>query len=143
MLVSRRGAVQHLASRLKGRLLKSCNPWHAFNALFPAVTASGVPKRESVDAIGRFESGPRGLYAGCVMICDDTGMLDAALVLRSFYQRGERTWLQAGAGIMNMSRPEREEETREKLSSFVRYLIVVPDDLACGGGPCRDDGARS
>ena len=88
------------------------------NALFPAVTASGVPKRESVDAIGRFESGPRGLYAGCVMICDDTGMLDAAMVLRSFYQRAGRTRLQAGAGIMNMSRPERGlEETREKLSS--------------------------
>lgn len=126
MLVARRGAVQHLASRLKGRLLTSCNPWHAFNALFPAVTASGIPKRESIDAIGRFESGPRGLYAGCVMICDDTGMLDAALVLRSFYQRAGRTWLQAGAGVMNMSRPERElEETREKLSSFARYLIAV------------------
>ena len=124
MLVSRRGAVQHLASRLKGRLLKHCCPWHAFNALFPAVTASGVPKRESIDAIGRFESGPRGLYAGCVMICDDTGTLDAALVLRSFYQRAGRTWLQAGAGIMNMSKPERElEETREKLRSFSRHLI--------------------
>ncbi len=126
MLVSRRGAVQHLASRLKGKLLDSCNPWYAFNALFPAVTASGVPKRESIDAIGRFEPAPRGLYAGCVMICDHAGMLDAALVLRSFYQRAGETWLQAGAGIMNMSRPERElEETREKLSSFARHLVAA------------------
>ena len=124
MLVARRGAVQHLASRLKGQLLKHCTAWHAFSALFPAVTASGVPKRESVDAIGRLESGPRGLYAGCVMICDHTGALDAALVLRSFYQRAGQAWLQAGAGIMNMSRPERElEETREKLSSFAGYLV--------------------
>ncbi|WP_446831735.1 salicylate synthase [Candidatus Foliamicus sp.] len=126
MLVSRRGAVQHLASRLKGKLLDSCNPWYAFNALFPAVTASGVPKRESIDAIGRLEPNPRGLYAGCAVIYDHTGVLDAALVLRSFYQRDGTTWLQAGAGIMNMSSPERElEETREKLSSFARHLVAA------------------
>ena len=126
MLVSRRGAVQHLASRLKGKLLDSCNPWYAFNALFPAVTASGVPKRESIDAIGRLEPQPRGLYAGCAMIYDHTGELDAALVLRSFYQRDGSAWLQAGAGIMNMSNPERElEETREKLSSFARHLVAA------------------
>ncbi len=126
MLVSRRGAVQHLASRVKGKLLDSCNPWYAFNALFPAVTASGVPKRESIDAIGRLESNPRGLYSGCAMIYDHTGVLDAALVLRSFYQRDGVTWLQAGAGIMNMSTPERElEETREKLSSFARHLVAA------------------
>ena len=126
MLVSRRGTVQHLASRLKGKLLDSCNPWHAFNALFPAVTASGVPKRESIDAIGRLEPNPRGLYAGCAVIYNHTGVLDAALVLRSFYQRNGATWLQAGAGIMNMSRPERElEETREKLRSFARHLVAA------------------
>ena len=126
MIVARRGAVQHLASRVKGRLLKSCNPWHAFNALFPAVTASGVPKQGSIEAIGRIEPVSRGLYAGCVMICEDSGLLDAALVLRSFYQRGNEVWLQAGAGIMNMSNPERElEETREKLSSFSRYLVAT------------------
>ena len=126
MIVARRGAVQHLASRVKGRLLDNVSPWYAFNALFPAVTASGVPKLKSIDAIGRFEAEPRGLYAGCVMVCDDEGMLDAALVLRSFYQKDGAAWLQAGAGIMNMSTPERElEETREKLSSFARNLVAA------------------
>ena len=124
MLVSRRGSVQHLASRIKGTLLPSCNAWHAFNALFPAVTASGVPKKESVQSIGRYEHSPRGLYAGCVMICDQSGALDAALVLRSFFQQDGQAWLQAGAGIMNMSRPERElEETCEKLRSCSAFLV--------------------
>ena len=128
MVVSRRGAVQHLASRLKGKLLGHCNSWHAFNTLFPAVTASGVPKRESIRSIGSFESGPRGLYSGCVMTCDESGKFDAALVLRSFFQQGDQTWLQAGAGIMNMSTPEQElEETREKLHSFSDQL--VPADV--------------
>ena len=124
MTVARRGTVQHLASRLKGQLKEGFNSWHAFNALFPAVTASGIPKREAIDSIGRFEPNPRGLYSGCVMICDASGYLDAALVLRSFFQQGQEAWLQAGAGIVEMSTPSRElEETCEKLRSVSRQLI--------------------
>ena len=124
MIVARRGSVQHLASRLKGKLLSHSSSWRALYAMFPAVTASGVPKGESIDTIGRLESHPRGLYAGCVIVCDESGTFDAALVLRSFFQQGERTWLQAGAGIMNMSNPARElEETREKFRSCASHLV--------------------
>ncbi len=133
MLVALRGTVQHLASRLKGELLEGCNSWHAFFALFPAVTASGVPKRESIEAIGRLEPSSRGLYSGCVFTADAHGMLDAALVLRTLYQNRERTWLQAGAGIMNMSKPSREfVETCEKLSSFSNYLVTAEGRSATG-----------
>lgn len=124
MIVARRGSVQHLASRLRGKLLEHSNAWHALFALFPGVTASGVPKQASIEAIGRLEPQPRGLYAGCVVIHDESGTLDAALVLRSIYQRDRQAWLQAGAGIMNMSTPERElEETREKLLSCAEYIV--------------------
>ncbi len=131
MLVALRGTVQHLASRLQGELLDGCNPWHAFCALFPAVTASGVPKREAVDAIGRLEPAPRRLYSGCVFVADDNGMLDGALVLRTLFRNKEKTWLQAGAGIMNLSKPSREyEETCEKLGSFSNYLVTAGDRSA-------------
>ncbi len=124
MSVARRGTVQHLASRLKGKIKQECNSWHAFNALFPAVTASGIPKKEAIDSIVRFESCPRNLYSGCVIIYDSTGAIDAALVLRSFFQKEKQTWLQAGAGIIDMSVPERElEETQEKLQSVSKQLI--------------------
>ena len=106
--------------------------------MFPAVTASGVPKREAVDAIGRFESQSRGLYSGCVMIADDSGRLDAALVLRSYFQQGDQAWLQAGAGIMNMSTPERElEETCEKLSSVSNHLVRAPHSAGATAVPGR------
>ncbi|WP_169737433.1 salicylate synthase [Desulfobulbus elongatus] len=124
MSVSRRNSVQHLASRLKGHLRNGYSAWHAFDALFPAVTATGIPKKESIEAIARMEPGPRGLYAGCVMLADHTGALDAALVLRSVYQQGNRAWMQVGAGIVEKSTPEREiEETCEKISSVSRYLV--------------------
>ena len=124
MDVCRRGSVQHLASRVQGQLGPEHSAWDAFHALFPAVTASGIPKREAIEAIGRHEPCPRDLYSGSVMIVDSDGALDAALVLRSVYQDREQAWLQAGAGVMAMSTPERElEETCEKLASVSRHLI--------------------
>lgn len=126
MSVVNRGTVQHIASRLKGKLKPGCSSWQAFTALFPAVTASGIPKKESIAAIGRFESHPRNLYSGCVMTLDSNGAMDAALVLRTIYQKDKSAWLHAGAGIVEMSVPARElEETREKISSFSRQLVYL------------------
>lgn len=124
MSVCRRGTVQHLASRVKGRLKDGYNAWHAFNALFPAVTGTGIPKRESINAIGRLESQPRNLYDGCVMIVDSDGAMDAALVLRTVFQKNKKAWLHVGAGIVDMSIPAREaEETREKIRSVSQHLV--------------------
>jgi yersiniabactin salicyl-AMP ligase len=128
MTVSERGPVQHLASRVNGQLAEHCGPWAAFQALFPAVTASGIPKRPALDAIHRHEGAPRGAYSGCVMIVDSDGTLDAALVLRSLFLQGQRAWLQAGAGIVGQSTPERElRETIEKLSSVSRCLVAATE----------------
>lgn len=125
MTVSKRGTVQHLASRVTGKLKPELTSWHAFKSLFPAVTASGIPKREALAAIRHHEANKRGAYSGSVMIVDSNGSLDAALVLRSLYQQNGQVWLQAGAGIIDQSLPERElEETIEKLSCISRYLVV-------------------
>ncbi|MFZ6764986.1 salicylate synthase [Pseudoroseomonas sp. WGS1072] len=134
MAVARRGSVQHLASRLGGRLRQGRSAWHAFQALFPAVTASGIPKQKAIEAIARHEDAPRGLYSGCVLVADQDGALDAALVLRALYRDGERCWLQAGAGIVGLSTPERElEETCEKLTSVARNLVALPQQARAPG----------
>lgn len=124
MAVEERGSVQHLASRVSGQLGRDCNAWHAFAELFPAVTASGIPKTMACEFIRRYENQPRGLYSGAVLAVDADGSLDAALVLRAVFQQGGRTWLRAGAGIVEMSTPDREfEETCEKLRSISRFLV--------------------
>ncbi|GAA4436120.1 salicylate synthase [Actinokineospora soli] len=124
MTVKERGSVQHLASAVSGQLPAGTSPWQAFGALFPAVTASGVPKRAAYRAIHRHESHPRGLYSGAVLTVDQSGELDAALVLRTIFQQDGRTWLRAGAGIVEQSRPERElEETCEKLRSVALHVV--------------------
>lgn len=140
MAVKERGSVQHLSSRVSGQLQSGRNAWHAFAGLFPAVTASGIPKAAACELIRRYENQPRGLYSGAVFVVDEDGSLDAALVLRAIFQENGRTWLRAGAGIVEPSTPDREfEETCEKLRSIGRFLVPagqrerIPHDY--GGAP--------
>ncbi len=124
MTVRERGSVQHLGSTVSGQLSEQMNRMHALEALFPAVTASGIPKAESVDAIMRLDESPRGLYSGAVVMFSADGGMDAALTLRSAYEADGQTWLRAGAGIIAESTPEREfEETCEKLTTLAPYLV--------------------
>jgi salicylate synthase len=124
MAVRERGTVQHLASRVTGRLAEGRHAWDAFGAVFPAVTASGVPKEAVYTSIRSHEARPRGLYSGAVFTVDADDTMDAALVLRAVYRQDDTTWLQAGAGIVGQSLPEREfEETCEKLDSVARFLV--------------------
>jgi salicylate synthetase len=125
MTVRERGSVQHLGSTISARLDTSSDRMDALEALFPAVTASGIPKAAGVEAILRLDESPRGLYSGAVVMITADGGLDAALTLRAAYECDGKTWLRAGAGIIEESEPEREfEETCEKLSTLAPYLIA-------------------
>jgi len=130
MTVRERGSVQHLGSTVTGRLDASKDRMDALETLFPAVTASGIPKATSVDAILRLDENPRELYSGAVVVFSANGGLDAALTLRTVYERDGRTWLRAGAGIIGASDPEREfEETCEKLATLAPHLVARRQSL--------------
>lgn len=140
LAVKERGTVQHLGSRVSGTLSAGLDAWDALEALFPAVTASGVPKRAALDTIVDLEPTGRGLYSGAVCTVGPDGSLDAALALRTVFQTGDRTWLQAGAGIVRDSDPAFEfTETTNKLRSVAGFLVPAP-----GGLPSRSpDAART
>ncbi|MGW1177332.1 salicylate synthase [Kitasatospora sp. NPDC002543] len=126
MSVKPRGSVQHLGSRVVGRLAPERTAWDALEALFPAITASGIPKEPAYERIARLEPSPRGLYSGAVLTASSDGSMDAALVLRALYEKDGHAWLRAGAGIVADSVPARElEETREKLSSVAPHVIAA------------------
>ncbi len=125
MTVRERGSVQHLGSTVTAQLGASKDRMDALETLFPAVTASGIPKGAAVDAILRLDESPRELYSGAVVMFSADGGLDAALTLRTAYERDGRTWLRAGAGIVGASQPDREfEETCEKLTTLAPYLVA-------------------
>ncbi|KAH7029242.1 putative salicylate synthetase, partial [Microdochium trichocladiopsis] len=125
MTVRPRGSVQHLGSRVAGNLAPGKDTWDAFNVLFPSITASGIPKNAALEAIQRLEEQPRELYSGAVLLVDGPEFLEAALVLRTVFQDSSRQWLQAGAGVISQSNPEREfTETREKLASIAPFVVT-------------------
>jgi salicylate synthetase len=129
MTVRERGSVQHLGSTVTGQLDASKDRMDALETLFPAVTASGIPKAASVDAILRLDEAPRELYSGAVVMFSADGRLDAALTLRTVYERDGRTWLRAGAGIIGASDPDREfEETCEKFATLAPHLVALRRD---------------
>ena len=125
MAVRERGSVQHLGSTVTGRLDASKDRMDVLETLFPAVTASGIPKAAGVDAILRLDESPRELYSGAVVMFSADGGLDAALTLRTVYERDGRIWLRAGAGIIGASDPDREfQETCEKLATLAPHLVA-------------------
>ncbi|RKS73715.1 salicylate synthase [Actinomadura pelletieri DSM 43383] len=126
MAVKERGGVQRLGSRVGGVLAPGRTSWDAFDALFPGVTVSGIPKPDSIEAITRLHA-HRGLYSGAVIAVSHDGALDSALVLRALCNRDGRAWLRADAGIVDASTPDREyEKTREKLSSIAPHIVTSP-----------------
>ncbi|GHJ41196.1 salicylate synthase [Streptomyces sp. TS71-3] len=143
--VRQRGSVQHLGSTVHGTLDEGATAWDALRAVFPAVTASGIPKSLAYDCITGLEGDARGIYAGAVLRASGDGSLDAALVLRSLFEEPGRAWLRAGAGILAGSTPARElEETCEKLRSVAPYVVPAPDagSAAAPSSDTRPSAAR-
>jgi len=117
--VERFSHVQHLVSRVEGRLREGCDALDALGALFPAGTVTGAPKLRAMEWIERWEPEPRGPYAGVVGYLSLTGDLDTALSIRTLFASRGRLFLQAGAGVVADSLPPNEyRETERKLDAL-------------------------
>jgi anthranilate synthase component 1 len=111
--------VQHLVSRVECEIANGYDALDALAACFPAGTVSGAPKVRAMELIAAEEPQTRGPYAGAFGYVDGSGSLDMALVIRSFVARNGVLSVQAGAGIVFDSDPEREyEETLEKAGAL-------------------------
>jgi anthranilate synthase component 1 len=123
MEIERYSHVMHLVSQVTGTLRADLSGIDALRACFPAGTVSGAPKIRAMEIIAELEPEWRGPYAGAVGYVDFTGNLDAAITIRTIVMRDAKAYLQAGAGIVADSIPEREfQETWQKLRAIVRAL---------------------
>ncbi|GAB4365034.1 MAG: anthranilate synthase component I family protein [Spirochaetales bacterium] len=117
MEVERYSHVMHLVSEVEGAVEQS--PAEVIRATFPAGTVSGAPKIRAVETLDKLEPLPRSFYAGLVGYFEAGGGFDSCITIRSALKRGNRMVVQAGAGIVYDSTPEREyEETQEKLAAL-------------------------
>jgi len=124
MRLERYSHVYHLVSELSAELRPDLGPLDALFACFPAGTVSGAPKVRAMEIIEALETDRRGLYAGAVGYVDFSGNLDTCIALRTVVLRDGVARVQAGAGIVADSIPERElaesEAKAEALMSAMR-----------------------
>ncbi len=119
MDVERYSHVQHLVSRVEGRLAPGKDALDAFAAVFPAGTVCGAQKPRAIEIIRELEGSARGPYAGVVGYLSLNGNLDTAIAIRTLFADGPTYYLQAGAGIVADSDPVREwRETEHKLDGM-------------------------
>jgi anthranilate synthase component I len=123
MFVERYSHVMHLVSSLEGNLRKGLEPIDAFRACFPAGTLSGAPKVRAMEIIEELEPARRGVYGGSILYADFNGNLDSCIAIRTLYMDGKQGHIQAGAGIVADSVPEKEfEECGNKARAVVRAI---------------------
>ncbi|HEX8852030.1 MAG TPA: chorismate-binding protein, partial [Pyrinomonadaceae bacterium] len=115
MAVERYSHVQHLVTSLRARLRDELDRFDALAACFPAGTVTGAPKVRAMQIVGELEPTPRGIYAGTVFYADHADNLDSCIAIRTVVLREGAAEVQAGAGIVADSVPEKEyEETLNK-----------------------------
>jgi anthranilate synthase component I len=123
MFVERYSHVMHLVSALEGKLRDGLGPIDTFRACFPAGTLSGAPKIRAMEIIEELEPARRGVYGGSVLYADFSGNLDSCIAIRTLYMNGKQGHIQAGAGIVADSVPEKEyEESVNKAQAVVRAI---------------------
>jgi anthranilate synthase component I len=130
MYVERYSHVMHLVSALEGKLRPELDAVDALAACFPAGTLSGAPKVRAMQIIEELEPTRRGVYGGAVLYADFAGNLDSCIVIRTLLMKGKKAYLQAGAGIVADSDPQREfEESENKSRAMLRAVDMARGNI--------------
>ena len=120
--------VQHLVSYLSAELRPDRDRFDALASCFPAGTVSGAPKIRAIEVIRQLEPDRRGLYSGCVGYFDHSGNMDTCIAIRTLILKDGVAAVQAGAGIVADSVPEREyEETVNKAAAMLKSVAIADE----------------
>jgi anthranilate synthase component 1 len=116
--------VMHIVSDVVGQIdAAEVRPVEVLRSAFPAGTLSGAPKIEAIQRLSQLEEYTRSFYGGAVGYIEPDGDLDFCISIRCALKQEKRWFLQAGAGIVHASDPEREWiETDEKLQALRSVL---------------------
>ncbi len=124
MSVEKYSHVMHLVSEVKGRLdNKRYDIYDVLKASFPAGTVSGSPKIRAMQIIDELENTRRGVYAGAVGYFSFSHNMDTCITIRTILIKGNKAYIQAGAGIVADSDPQKEyKETLNKARALLEAL---------------------
>jgi len=123
MVVERYSHVMHIVSNVVGKLAPNKSAWDLLKACFPAGTVSGAPKIRAMEIIHELEPSCRGVYSGVYGYYDFEGQLNSAIAIRTMVVHDKTVSVQAGAGLVADSEPEKEyEETLNKARGLLEAI---------------------
>ncbi|MFV1984334.1 MAG: anthranilate synthase component I [Thiohalomonadales bacterium] len=126
MGVERYSHVMHIVSNVVGKLNKKNSAMDVLRATFPAGTLSGAPKIRAMEIIDELEPVKRGVYSGAVGYLSWTGNMDTAIAIRTAVIKDKKLHIQAGAGLVFDSIPEKEwDETMNKGRAIFRAVSMA------------------
>jgi len=127
LVIERYSHVMHIVSGVRGIIRAGKDQFDLMTACFPAGTVSGSPKIRAMEIIDELEPRRRGPYAGAVGYFGFSGNMDFCITIRTFVMRGEDLWIQAGAGIVADSVPEKEYEETVNKSMGLRRAVELAE----------------
>ena len=120
MSIHRFSKVMHIASVVCGQLREDKDGCDTISALLPAGTLSGAPKFRACEIIDELEPVARGVYGGAIGYLDFSGNLDVCIAIRTAVKKGNKVYVQAGAGVVADSVPENEyQECANKAGAVI------------------------
>ena len=123
MSVEKYSKVTHLVSDVQGELREDKTALDALMSILPAGTLSGAPKVRAMEIIDELENKKRGLYGGTVGYLAFDGNIDTCIAIRTVLFKNGKGYVQAGAGIVADSEPEKEyEETENKALAVINAI---------------------
>jgi anthranilate synthase component 1 len=130
MTVERYSHVMHLVSNVEGDLKDGLDAFDVLGACFPAGTVSGAPKVRAMEIIEELEPTRRGPYAGSVGYFSYSGNMDMCITIRTLIMKDGKVYVQAGAGIVADSDPEKEyTETVNKAKGMMKAVDMAEAGL--------------
>jgi anthranilate synthase component 1 len=128
--IERYSHVMHLVSNVQGRVAPEFDAIDAFRAAFPAGTLTGAPKVRAMQIIDELEPTRRGIYGGAIGYFGFAGTMDTCITIRTALVKDGRVHVQAGAGIVYDSDPEREHEECQRKARGVLAAVEMAETLS-------------
>lgn len=129
MSIERYSHVMHICSEIEGRLDSKYDAFDLLAATFPAGTVTGAPKIRAMQIIEDLEPTQRGPYAGAIGYFSYDGSMDSCITIRTLTMEGQKVSVQAGAGIVADSSPQKEyQETLNKAQALAEAVSIAEGD---------------
>ena len=128
MVIEKYSHVQHIVSNVRSKIAANQSNTEVIRAMFPGGTITGAPKIRTMEIVEELEPVRRGIYTGSIGWIGYNGDLDMNIVIRTAFIQDEKVYIQAGAGIVIDSIPEKEYiESLNKAKAMWQAVQMVEE----------------